>query len=114
MAAHYRRVRVISVYSGAKIFFEHLKELMPDHYNHNENHNDVENLRDLKFEKIRYIRRWLLILKCYQNGLRPKEMEEITQLKSGTINSYTEQMLKETECGNLVQLFNEALKRNII
>jgi hypothetical protein len=40
--------------------------------------------------------------------MRPKEMEDIIKLKPETINSYTEQMIKETHCGNLVQLVKEA------
>ncbi|MEO8087380.1 MAG: hypothetical protein ABI763_11200, partial [Bacteroidota bacterium] len=85
----------------------------PDHQNHKIS-NTTKIYNQSGFEKIRNNRKWILILKSYEVGRKPKEMEGEIRLKSNTINSYTEQMLKETNCGNIIELILEAKRKSIL
>lgn len=108
------RLIVISTFNGSRDLFEGIRQLIPDHQNHRDYLNEKKKYNQSGFEKIRNNLKWISILKCYENGMRAKEMEEVLKLKGDTIHSYTEQMLKETQCGNVTALILEAKKKSII
>jgi DNA-binding NarL/FixJ family response regulator len=108
------RIKIVSSVSGSRDFFAALKELLPDHESHKKEMAERRTYNQSGFEKIRSNRKWILILKSYEEGKKPKEMESLIDLKPNTINTYTEQMLKETSCGNIIELVMEAKKKNII
>ncbi|CAN5498883.1 hypothetical protein BH11BAC1_BH11BAC1_15900 [soil metagenome] len=108
------RVKVVSMFDSASAFLNAIINLLPDHQNHKTSDPEDKDVEDLRYEKIRQNRKWILILKMIADGKKPKEMTELTGLKYETIISYIEQMIKETDCGNISQVLLQASRRNII
>jgi len=107
------RVKVVSTFDSAVEFFDAIADLLPEHQNHKVNSENKDS-KASGYEKIRQNRKWILILKMIAEGKKPKEMTELTGLKYETINSYIEQMIKETGCGNISQVLMQSSKRNIL
>ena len=111
------QVKVISDLNGYPVFFEALRELLPDHKNHIDDKprkkDDHDYLID-GFEKIRKNRKWILILKSIEDGMKPKEMNGVGGLKLNSINTYIENMMEETGCRNHTELVLQSKKRGII
>ena len=66
------------------------------------------------FDKIRKSRKKILILKCIEDGMKPKQMDGIDGLKLNSVNTYIERMMEETGCRNHTELVLQARKRGII
>jgi len=114
MNSYEKRVRVVSVLHHSMDFFDALKDLLPEHSNHKEEAESKRQYNLSGFEKIRQNRKWVIIIKCIEDGMKPKEMEAMTELKWNTINSYIEQMQRNTGCGNVTELVLQAKKRGIV
>lgn len=111
------KVKLISTRKGFSSFFEALKELLPDHKNHFDYKNEVLEIHEYYsegFEKIRNSRKKILILKCIEDGMKPKQMDGMDGLKLNSVNTYIERMMEETGCKNQTELVIQAKKRGII
>ncbi|MEO8086440.1 MAG: hypothetical protein ABI763_06455 [Bacteroidota bacterium] len=108
------RIKTVSMLNGSPEFFEAIKVLLPDHKNHPVEEQRKNVNTSPGFDIIRKKRKWILILKLIADGKKPKEMVEMTGLKYETINSYIEQMVKETGCGNISELLLIAEKKKLL
>ena len=113
LASHRTRIRLLSYFNEFEDFFYTLQDLMPDHVNHLEDLKESRKYNLEGFDKLKLNRQWQYILDGLRNGKSPKELEN-KELKWKTINTYIENMLKETGCGTTVELFDEAKRRGII
>ena len=113
LASHITRIRMLSFTNEFEDFFCELQDLMPDNVNHLETPKESRKYNLEGFDKLKHNRQWQYILNGLRNGKIPKELEN-KELRWKTINTYIENMLKETGCGTTVELFDEARRRGII
>lgn len=114
MTTHTSRLKVVSIFDSGVEFLGAIKDLLPEHPNHRTTELEKRDYNSTGFEKIRHNRKWILILSMIAKGMKPKEISALTALKHETINSYIEQMIKETGCGNISEVLLQSGKRNIL
>jgi len=107
------KVVIFSTLIDSVDFLKTIEQILPEHPNHKRK-EDKKQYNLTGFDKIKQNRKFILIIKYIADGLKPKEMEKIVGLKWNTINSYIEQMQKETGCGNQTELFLQAKERGIL